>query len=188
MSESEADRVFSSRKGQGAQATSSERRHILSTSRKGGAGGSTSRMVEVVHVRRGGTRPTEGRPQAASRETGTEAWLEGFRAKPAQPIPSLEMQPAAPKAPAPVVHVMPMWEPSRQQAPQPMEEPPESPGEAAAPGTRRPRLAKVRAPTAERHFADPFADGEDGTNCMRCGYLVEPAREKRGLTTCLACG
>src|SRR4051794_32226283 len=77
MSQSEADRVFSARKGQGAQATSSERRHILSTSRKGGS--STSRMVEVVHVRRSGAGPAEGRLQAASRETGTEAWLEDFR-------------------------------------------------------------------------------------------------------------
>jgi hypothetical protein len=39
-----------------------------------------------------------------------------------------------------------------------------------------------------RHFADPFADGDDGANCLRCGYLIEPAREKRGLLTCAACG
>src|SRR4051812_26759687 len=99
------------------------------------------------------------------------------------------MQPAAPTAPPPVVHVMPMWQPSPQQAAPPVEAPPASPVEAAAPRARRPRLAKARPPmAAERRFADPFADGEGGTNCMRCGYLVEPAREMRGLLTCSACG
>ncbi|MDO9714295.1 hypothetical protein [Paracraurococcus lichenis] len=39
-----------------------------------------------------------------------------------------------------------------------------------------------------RSFADPFAGEDDGANCLRCGYLVEAAREKRGLLTCAACG
>ncbi len=48
----------------------------------------------------------------------------------------------------------------------------------------KPRPAKMTV----RHFADPFADGDDGANCIRCGYLVEPAREARGLWTCSKCG
>jgi hypothetical protein len=39
-----------------------------------------------------------------------------------------------------------------------------------------------------RHYADPFAQDDVGANCLRCGYLVEPAREKRGLLTCAGCG
>src|SRR4051812_46759712 len=141
---SEADRVFSTWKGQGAQATPSERRLIPSTTRKGSLGGSRTRMVEVVHVRRGGTSPAEGRSQADLGEPRAEAWLEAFRAKPAQPIPPREMQPAAPTAPPPVVHVMPMWQPSPQQAAPHAEAPPAPPVEAAVPKARRPRLAKAR--------------------------------------------
>jgi hypothetical protein len=54
---------------------------------------------------------------------------------------------------------------------------------------RRPRVPRANsAKKTARHFADPFAAGDDGANCMRCGYLVEPVREKRGLLTCAACG
>jgi hypothetical protein len=53
---------------------------------------------------------------------------------------------------------------------------------------RRLRLTKAQiAKATVPQFADPFADG-DGANCLHCGYLVEPAREKRGLMTCSACG
>jgi hypothetical protein len=53
---------------------------------------------------------------------------------------------------------------------------------------RRPRTPEAKTPkVAVRRFADPFADGDDGTNCLRCGYLVEPARERRGLLTCSTC-
>jgi len=98
------------------------------------------------------------------------------------------MPSVAPEPLPPVVHVMPMWEPSPQQPAQPVAEPGEPSAEVAAPVTRRPRLAKTKAPkVAIRRVADPFADGDDGTNCMRCGYLVEPAREKRGLLTCSTC-
>ena len=33
-----------------------------------------------------------------------------------------------------------------------------------------------------------FSPDDGGANCIRCGYLVEPAREKRGLTTCSGSG
>ncbi len=48
----------------------------------------------------------------------------------------------------------------------------------------QPRAAK---PVAGRAFADPFAAEDTGANCIRCGYLVEPEREKRGLLTCHQC-
>jgi hypothetical protein len=64
-----------------------------------------------------------------------------------------------------------------------MVKPAEPPVETAVAGPRKPRVPKA----AVRRFADPFAD-EDGANCIRCGYLVEPAREKRGLMTCSVCG
>uniref|UniRef100_UPI001E36BC7C hypothetical protein n=1 Tax=Neoroseomonas rubea TaxID=2748666 RepID=UPI001E36BC7C len=52
-------------------------------------------------------------------------------------------------------------------------------------GPGRPRKAAA-APQA-RPVADPFDTTDDGANCLRCGYLVEPARERRGLLTCAGC-
>jgi hypothetical protein len=81
-----------------------------------------------------------------------------------------------------------MWQPSPPQPAPLVPKPAEPSVERVMARQRRPRVTK--APTAkagERRFADPFAD-EDGANCFRCGYLVEPAREKRGLMTCSACG
>jgi len=43
-------------------------------------------------------------------------------------------------------------------------------------------------PKPRRRVVDPFDAEDDGANCMRCGYAVEPAREKRGLLTCAHCG
>jgi hypothetical protein len=186
---SEADRVFSARRRQGAQSPIGEKRLILSAPRKGSLGGSKSRVVEVVHVRRDRPRPAEGRAHSASWSVRAETWPEGFRAKPAQPIPPQDMQPVLPEPAPPAVHVMPMWEPSSQEPTQPVAEPGVPPAEAPAPEPRRRRLPVAKTPkVAARHFADPFAAGDDGTNCLRCGYLVEPTREKRGLLTCSACG
>jgi hypothetical protein len=138
-------------------------------------------VVEVVHVRRDGSRPAKGRPHPASWNARAETWPEGFRAKPAQPIPQQDVQSVTPEPPPPVVHVMPMWEPSPQQPSPPVAEPGEPPVAAAAPASRSQPILKAKTPKmVARHFADPFADGDGGTNCMRCGYLVEPAREKRG--------
>jgi hypothetical protein len=49
----------------------------------------------------------------------------------------------------------------------------------------RPRKQPASAPT--RRVADPFNASDDGANCMRCGYAIESAREKRGMMTCLSC-
>jgi hypothetical protein len=84
---------------------------------------------------------------------------------------------------------MPVWQPSLLQPVPPEAAPAEPQVETTVREQRKPRVPKPRAAKeATRHFADPFADGDDGTNCLRCGYLVEPARERRGLLTCAACG
>lgn len=186
---SEADRVFPARRGQEPQAAVSERRLIVSPPRKGSSGVGRSRVIEVVQVRRDRTGPPEGRQRPAGWNLRAETWPDGFSAKPAQSLPPHDIQPVVPEPVPPTVHVMPMWEPAPQQPAQPMSEPGEPPVETSLDGQRRPRIPKVRGPTAPaRRFADPFADRDGGANCMRCGYLVEPAREKRGQLTCSACG
>lgn len=75
---------------------------------------------------------------------------------------------------------MPGWEPLL--APFEPDEPTTKP--TASP-RRQPRVA---TPKVERRFADPFAAEDTGANCLRCGYLVEPTRERRGLMTCASCG
>ena len=185
---SEADRVFPARKGQGFQTLTSKKRHILSASRRSGPGAGKSRVVEVVHVRRDGARPVEDHPRPAPWNLHAETWPDGLRAKPAQPLPLQDIQPVAPEPASPVVHVMPMWEPSPPQPAPPVTKPGELPVETVATEQRRPRVPKPPIlKAAVRRFADPFAD-DNGANCFRCGYLVEPAREKRGLMTCSACG
>ena len=186
---SEADRVFPRRKELGAQSSHSEQRLVLSARRRSGAVGGRSRVVEVVHVRRSGPRPVEDHPRPAPWSVRAEVWPEGFRAKPASPLPPQDLQPVAPEPTQPTVHVMPMWEPTQQRSAQSEAQPAEQPGGMAAGGSRTPRVPKPRAPkTTGRLFADPFTQDDGGVNCMRCGYLVEPAREKRGLMTCSGCG
>ena len=55
------------------------------------------------------------------------------------------------------------------------------------PRSAKPEWAEKQPKSTRRVFADPFAADDIGTNCIRCGYLVSPAREKRGLMTCLQC-
>jgi hypothetical protein len=84
---------------------------------------------------------------------------------------------------------MAVWEPTPQQPAEPIAQLAEPPVEPAITENCKPRMAKPRAPkVATPRFADPFADSDSGANCIRCGYLVEPAREKRGLWTCSKCG
>lgn len=172
---SEEDRVFA--RFRGKKPIAGGKRETLNVPRRGATGG--SRVVEVVHVRgAGGAKP---RPPAASRRA--ETWQDGFQARPAPKLP--EAPPPAPaETPAPTVHVMPMWAP----APQPPAQPP--PAEPPSRPVRAPRAARRPAglrPTGRR-VADPFDMADEGANCLRCGYLVEPARERRGLHTCAACG
>src|SRR3954469_21756186 len=99
---SEADRVFPTRKGQGAQALSSEKRHILSAPRRSGPGAGRSRVVEVVHVRGDRARPSEGHPHPTPASQHTETWPEELQTKPAQPLSPQDTHPVA-LNPAPLV-------------------------------------------------------------------------------------
>jgi hypothetical protein len=49
------------------------------------------------------------------------------------------------------------------------------------------RTPKAAAVEVARGFADPFANDDDGANCIRCGFLVEAAQESRGMLTCANC-
>jgi hypothetical protein len=81
---------------------------------------------------------------------------------------------------------MPGWEPLL-----PTLQPTEPAGKIPAASRFRPRAVKPEPEnqpiSTRRTFADPFAADDTGTNCIRCGYLVSPAREKRGLMTCAKC-
>jgi hypothetical protein len=172
-----------------AQSSHGEQRLVLSARRRNGAAGGRSRVVEVVHVRRSGPGPVEDRPRSAPRGVRAEVWPEGFRAKPASSLPPHDIQPSAPEPPPPTVHVMPMWEPRQERSAQPEAQPAKQPGGMAAVEGRTLRVPKPMAPKLTwRLFPDPYSPDEGGVNCIRCGYLVEPAREKRGLMTCSGCG
>jgi hypothetical protein len=177
------DRVFARFKDDKPEPT--DRRETLNIPRRSGAGG--SRTVEVVHLRSG--RGTTDRPQRLDPRVRAASWDGGFQAKRqvATPAPP---PPAAAAATAPTTHVMPAWEPA---APKEASAAPgsldvaESPDVAAHRGRGRPRK-DIRPTPPARHVSDPFDASDDGANCMRCGYAVEPAREKRGLMICSACG
>jgi hypothetical protein len=175
---SDIDRVFA-RMG-GGQPSSNEQRELRRIPKRGGAAG--SRVVEVVRL------PSRGAPAGRDPARTSEArlraavWEDGFPAK--TMAPAAEPEPVAAEAPEPVTHVMPAWEPTRHEQPEATtaeETPaPESP--------RRRQAAPSRAEPEARRVADPFDASDDGANCLRCGYMVEPARERRGLMTCAACG
>ncbi len=185
---SEADRVFPARKRQGYQLVGSEQRVIQGRLRRGEMGTGQTRVVEVVHVQRDQAQRASRQSRIDPRNAYADTWPEGCQAKPAQQLLAPDIVEAVPASASPTVHVMPMWELS---SPQPAE--PAAPPEALAAVTVVARRGRPRTPKAPalqqtaRRFADPFAD-EDGANCFRCGYLVEPVREKRGLFTCAACG
>jgi hypothetical protein len=187
---SEASRVFPAQKGRGATSLISEKRFIQTRPRRGGPGSGQPRVVEVVHVQRGRSPSSDEQLRAAARSVRSEAWLDGDATTPEQPSSAPAPMPVAPKPAQPVVHVMPMWQPSaQQQGVETVAAPDTALAETVPPARRgrRSQSARARAETP-RSYADPFAEEDDGANCIRCGYLVEPAREKRGLLTCAGCG
>ncbi|MBP0465209.1 hypothetical protein J5Y09_14885 [Roseomonas sp. PWR1] len=177
------DRVFARFKDDKPEPTN--RRETLNIPRRNGAGG--SRTVEVVHVRSGTA--SRDRPQRMDPQLRAASWDEGFSAQRPVATPAPSAPPAAP-ATRPKTHVMPAWEPA---AAKEASSAPASEKAAVAPdatarrGRGRPRK-EVRATPPARHVADPFNPSDDGANCMRCGYAIEPTREKRGLLTCSECG
>ena len=176
---SDIDRVFARLGGgQGVPATEHETRRIPRKGRSQGA-----HVVEVVRLQGRGT--SLGQDQQPRRDITVRAasWEDGFPAKPSNSAPAAEaMKPA--QEPAQVIgHVIePKWLLAREA---------ETSGVGAS---RTPRQAKTSRPprkstaSAGRRIADPLDPDDDGANCMRCGYLVEPERERRGLMICARCG
>lgn len=176
------DRIFARFKDDRPEPTN--RRETLSIPRRNGAGG--SRTVEVVHLRSGAG--TKDRPQRLDPHVRAASWEGGFQAK--QPVAiAAPPTPVAAAAAVPTTHVMSVWEPAaaKEASSTPASEKvAEAPDAAVRRGRGRPRK-EVRTTPPTRHVADPFDADDDGANCMRCGYAIEPAREKRGLMTCETC-
>lgn len=180
---SDIDRVFA-RLG-GGQPNATGERELRSIPRKGRSTG--SRTVEVVRLPpRGGASRGE-----TSRRTDfrvrAESWEDGFPAR-SVPPPASSEQPVTAEtadraAAEPVAHLMPGWEPTAvEREVEPTLAVPSGPAQPRAKRARRTVTAK------SRRVADPFDATDDGANCLRCGYAVEPGRERRGLVTCSACG
>jgi hypothetical protein len=177
---SEADRVFSRMTTPRALPSPEDKQFLHVTSRRRGTVAGQSRVVEVVHRR-------SNRPAVPAEPTHAAAWPEGLQGQSAPTLPPAEDPAATPAAVPPVGHLMPGWQPLL-----PPLQPPEPVAEVLAASRPRPRVAKSKRPenqpkSARRGFADPFAVDDSGANCIRCGYLVSPAREKRGLMTCMQC-
>lgn len=176
---SDIDRVFA-RLG-GSQTAGGDQRELRRIPRKGG---STTRLVEVVRMPQRGATATGSGPRRSDTRVRAESWEDGFPAKPV-PAATWPETPAAAAAPVPVTHVMPMWEPAtkdRAGTPAGLAPVDAQPGPTDRPA-KPPAIRKQR-----RRVADPFDAKDDGANCLRCGYLVESARERRGLMTCAGCG
>jgi hypothetical protein len=184
---SEIDRVFS---GQSSRAKPArETRHIVTAPRRSRSGMMAHRVVEVVHVARSTPKPLKNDPQPVRRDVCAANWPDGFRAKAASPAPVQDAPSVVPEPASPAVHVMPAWEPSVQQPAWARRKSAELPNSTPTLEHQEQRdAASTALKGMTRRFADPFAADEDGANCIRCGYLVEPARERRGLWTCSQCG
>lgn len=180
---SDIDRVFAQLGGR--HTADSDQRELRRIPRKGSGAG--SRVVEVVRL------PAKGAPSpgSASRQTDyrlrSATWDDGFPAKSApnsslfSPSPAADAPPTvAPRVAPPVAHVMPGWAPSSAE--------PETRPAPAVEAKQRVARTRRTAPAVSRRVADPFDAADDVANCLRCGYVVEPARERRGLMTCAACG
>ena len=180
---SEIDHVFA-RLG-GCQSTLTERRELRSIPRRGGATG--SRVVEVVRL--SPRRTTAGHDQAHRPASNVLAatWDDGFPPKSAR-TPSPCPEPIATVTVKPVAHVMPMWEPADTAGASTSPKPAASEGQPSQTAEPAAPLSPKKPRTRSRRVADPFDPADEGANCTRCGYLVEPARERRGLMTCAGCG
>ena len=178
---SEADRVFARMTTPGSHPAPEDKEFLSVTSKRRGAVAGQSRTVEVVHRRSDRTAPRLEPAHLHAPSTHAATWPEGFPARPAPSPPLVNRPDKTPdQNPSQVGHVMPGWEPLLAPV-----QPDEPAAEPVASPQRRPRVAR---PPAGRRFADPFAPEDTGANCLRCGYLIEPGRERRGLMTCASCG
>lgn len=161
------DRVFARFKDDKLEAAS--RRELLTIPRR--AGGTGSRVVEVVHVRSGET--IKDRPRRVDTHVRGASWEGGFPAK--QGVAAFELiKPITVEAMTPAAHVMPAWEPAAaEEAPSPP--PAQTLQDEGRPDRGRPR--KRMSATPPRRVADPFDANDDGANCVRCGLI-----------TCAECG
>ncbi|MGG5819033.1 hypothetical protein [Falsiroseomonas sp. HW251] len=178
---SEIDRVFA--RFRDDKSPTAERREVRTVPQRGTRG---SRTVEVVHVRSGspGRAPEQAKPPSFG--VRAASWDDGFPARDAPPAFPDAPKPAVAAAVAPTFHVMPPRSPSVPPAEAAPAVPDPEPVAPARRGRGRPR--KQAGVALARRVADPFDANDDGANCLRCGYLVDPARERRGLMTCAACG
>ncbi|HEV7267877.1 MAG TPA: hypothetical protein VGN83_23680 [Falsiroseomonas sp.] len=177
---SDIDRVFARFRDE--KAPTIERREVRSIPQRGTGG---SRTVEVVHVRSGAAARHTARPHQSSFGVRAAAWDDGFPARQVVTAAAL-VEPVSVETTKPIAHVML----ARTYLLAKAEAAPSRPDqEASTPvrrGRGRPRKQAVASPT--RRIADPFDPSDDGANCMRCGYAIQPARERRGLMTCAGCG
>lgn len=183
---SEADRVFARMTKPSLRSTPKDNEVLHVASRQRGAAGQ-SRMVEVIH-RRSGQSTSPAAPARWPKSSAYAAsWPDGFNVRPAPSPPPAAASPEAPEPNPPVGHLLPGWEPLL---------PPIEPAEIAAdvptgsnrkPRAIKPERSKNTPRSTRRAFADPFVADDTGTNCIRCGYLVSSARERRGLLTCVQC-
>lgn len=179
---SDIDRIFA-RLG-GGQTAGGDQRELRHIPRKGASAG--RRTVEVVRLpTRGRATPGGGGFRRTDLGVRAESWDDGFPAKSAPPAYPAPL-PVTAEAPEPVAHVMPTWTPASVQPG--IDRAPAAPPEPAPSATSQPaRRARRTAQVATRRVADPFDADDDGANCLRCGYAIEPARERRGLMTCAVC-
>ena len=147
-----------------------------------GRGTRGSRVVEVVHLRHGSGAADEA-PARHAADIGASAWGNEIAAQRPSPHPSAPA-PSTPPSPKPVVHVMPAWQPRLVE----VQATPAALVDARVSSPEPKPRRRSPAGTSSRRVADPFDAKDDGANCIRCGYLVEPAREKRGMVTCVGCG
>jgi len=142
--------------------------------------------VEVVHVRSGSHGRAADKAGPPSFGVRAASWADGFPARDApSPYPDAP-KPAVAAPVAPTFHVMPTRSPPVPAAEAAPAVPGSGPVIAARRGRGRPRKQPAVSPA--RRIADPFDPNDEGANCLRFGYAVEPARERRGMMTCAGCG
>jgi hypothetical protein len=139
----------------------------------------------VVHLRSTRSKPAGVFRHRVVARQHAESWPDGFRAKTAGPDSTFNAAPFTPEPLPPTVHVMAAWDPSPKP---PAAVPPPAADSVAVDGQQPPASWRGEPRVVSRRFADPFADDDSGANCLRCGYLVERAREYRSKMTCSRCG